>query len=106
MSKDASPDKSASKNARVIAVVNQKGGVGKTTSVLNIGAGLASMGRKVLLVDLDAQAHLTYSVGLAADDLELTIHELLKGEAALNQTLLEKHGLAIIPSSINLAAAE
>jgi chromosome partitioning protein len=106
MSIDALPDKSASRNTRTIAVINQKGGVGKTTSVVNIGAGLTSLGHKVLLVDLDAQAHLTYSMGIAADDLELTIYDLLRGDAAFDRVVLEKNGLAIIPSSINLTAAE
>jgi chromosome partitioning protein len=64
------------------------------------------MGHKVLLVDLDAQAHLTYSLGIAADDLEATIYELLKGGVTVDQVLIEKHGLGIIPASINLAAAE
>lgn len=101
-----SPDKSAPKNTRIIAVINQKGGVGKTTSVSNIGAGLRDLGQKVLLADLDAQAHLTYSLGIDADELELTIYELLRGEATIDQVLLEKKGLAIIPASINLTAAE
>jgi chromosome partitioning protein len=106
MSLDSLPDKSASEKARIIAVVNQKGGVGKTTSVVNIGAGLNLLGQKVLLVDLDAQAHLTYSLGIEADDLELTVYELLKGEATLQEVLIEKGGLAIIPASISLTAAE
>jgi chromosome partitioning protein len=106
MSIDALPDKSASENARIIAVVNQKGGVGKTTSVVNIGAGLTLLGQKVLLVDLDAQAHLTYSLGIVADDLELTVYELLKGEATFKEVLIEKGGLAIIPASTSLTAAE
>lgn len=106
MSIDALPDKSASKKTRIIAVINQKGGVGKTTSVANIGAGLTILGHKVLLVDLDAQAHLTYSLGIDADNLELTIYELLKGDATFDQVLLEQNGLAVIPASINLTAAE
>lgn len=106
MSIDAPPDQSASKDARIIAVVNQKGGVGKTTSVVNIGAGLSLLGRKVLLVDLDAQAHLTYSLGIVADALEVTIYDLLKGEATLEEVLIEKGGLSIIPASVSLTAAE
>src|SRR4051794_15859096 len=106
MSTDALPDERASKDARIIAVVNQKGGVGKTTSVVNIGAGLALKGRKVLLVDLDPQAHLTYSLGVAADELELTVYDLLRGEAAVEEALIEKDGLALIPSSVSLTGAE
>lgn len=106
MSTDALPDERASKDARIIAVVNQKGGVGKTTSVVNVGAGLTRKGRKVLLVDLDPQAHLTYSLGVAADELELTIYDLLRGEAAVEEVLIEKDGLALIPSSVSLTGAE
>jgi len=96
----------AATSTRIIAMINQKGGVGKTTSVVNLGAALASLGYRVMLVDLDAQAHLTYSLGIAADDLEWTVYRLLKGEASLAQVLLERHGLFILPSSIDLAAAE
>lgn len=106
MTIDALPGESASKGARVIAVVNQKGGVGKTTSVVNVGAGLALLGQKVLLVDLDAQAHLTYSLGIAADELELSVYDLLTGEAPLEEVLIERGGLALIPASIGLTAAE
>lgn len=106
MNKSASPGRSGSKKTRVIAVINQKGGVGKTTSVINIGAGLAGMGRKVLLVDLDAQAHLTYSLGVNADDLEASIYDLLRGDATFDQVRMEKQGVTIIPASISLSAAE
>ena len=61
---------------RTIAVINPKGGVGKTTSVANIGIGLKNLGKKVLLVDLDAQAHLTYSLGIDPDNLEYVIYDL------------------------------
>lgn len=87
-------------------MINQKGGVGKTTSVVNVGAGLAKLNHKILVVDLDPQAHLTYSFGIRADDLEWTIYELLKGEAQLAQVLIEKNDLKIILSSIGLSAAE
>jgi chromosome partitioning protein len=106
MSIDTPEHKSVSNTPRIIALINQKGGVGKTTSVTNIGAGLAGLGYRVLLVDLDAQAHLTYSLGIAADDLDVTVFELLKGEAGLEQVVLERNGLAMIPASINLTAAE
>lgn len=80
--------------------------MGKTTSVVNIGAGLSRSGRKVLLVDLDAQAHLTYSLGIVADELEHTIYDLLRGQADVEQVLIERDGLALLPSSIELSAAE
>ena len=91
---------------RTIAMINQKGGVGKTTSVVNLGAGLARLGLKVLLLDLDAQAHLTYSLGINADELQYTVYDLLTGQAEIAQVLIEQHGLSLIPSSIALSAAE
>lgn len=63
---------------RIIALANQKGGVGKTTSTVNLGAGLAKNGKKVLLVDLDPQANLTYSLGIKAHELKETIYDVFK----------------------------
>lgn len=87
-------------------MINQKGGVGKTTSVVNIGAGLSRLEYNVLVIDLDPQAHLTYSLGIKADDLNITVYNLLKGEATLKQTLIKVYGFELIPSSIDLASAE
>ncbi|WP_029897155.1 ParA family protein [Desulfohalovibrio reitneri] len=91
---------------RTIAVMNQKGGVGKTTTTINIGAGLARLDQRVLLVDLDPQAHLTYSLGIPAHELEATIYEVLKGEADVASTLLERHGMDVLPSSLSLSGAD
>jgi chromosome partitioning protein len=91
---------------RTIAMINQKGGVGKTTSVVNLGAGLARLGLKVLLLDLDAQAHLTYSLGINADALQYTVYDLFTGQVGIEQLFIEKYGLSILPASIGLAAAE
>jgi chromosome partitioning protein len=91
---------------RTIAVVNQKGGVGKTTSVANIGVGLKNLGKKVLLVDLDAQAHLTHSLGIDPDNLEYVIYDLFEDVSILDRVLMDKDGLSILPSSIHLSAAE
>lgn len=90
----------------VIAVINQKGGVGKTTSVLNLGAGLARLDKRVLVIDLDPQAHLTYSMGVQAHELDLTIYNVLKGEASLEETFLERDGLLLVPSNQDLSGAE
>ncbi|HEX3035815.1 MAG TPA: ParA family protein [Thermodesulfobacteriota bacterium] len=95
--------------AKVIALINQKGGVGKTTSTLNIGAGLSRLGYKVLLIDLDPQAHLTYSLGIQAHELKNTVDNLLKQQAALEEVLIERPGLpglSLIPSTLDLAGAD
>src|SRR5665648_832413 len=69
---------------QIIALINQKGGVGKTTCAINIGAGLNKLRKRVLLIDLDPQAHLTYSLGIPAHELKNTVYELLKGTVTLN----------------------
>lgn len=88
---------------KVIACSNHKGGVGKTTSVVNIGAGLARLGRKVLLVDMDPQANLTQSFGVSKP--EYTIYEALKGEHEL-MPILVNDNLEIIASTLDLSGAE
>jgi chromosome partitioning protein len=91
---------------RIISLLNQKGGVGKTTSTVNIGQGLSLMGKKVLLLDLDPQAHLTYSLGIKAHELEKTVFELLKGEATLDQVTRTVGAMHVIPSTLDLSGAE
>ncbi len=91
----------------VIAFANQKGGVAKTTTVQSLGDALVERGRTVLLVDLDPQACLTYAVGLDADSLDGTLHEVVVGRSKAEEVLVElSPGLAILPSSIDLAGAE
>jgi chromosome partitioning protein len=87
-------------------LINQKGGVGKTTSTINLGAGLAMLGKAVLLVDLDPQAHLTYGLGIAAHELECTIYEVLKGEATSAEAILRRNGVDVLPASLSLSGAE
>ena len=91
---------------KLIALTNQKGGVGKTTSTINIGVGLANMGKRVLLIDLDPQANLTYSLGLAAHELDKTVYEVLKGEVKAKDALIQTHGVSLLPSSLSLSGAE
>ena len=90
---------------RVIALVNQKGGVGKTTSTINIGAGLAKKGKRVLLVDLDPQGNLSYSLGIKAHEVKLTIYEVMKDEATAKDSII-KGSFDVIPANINLSGAE
>jgi chromosome partitioning protein len=94
--------------AKSIAVVNQKGGVGKTTTVLNLSAALAERGHRVLIVDMDPQANLTISFGLNPEALPHTTYEFLLDEVAPEQVITEtRHGgLHLIPSDIRLAAGE
>jgi chromosome partitioning protein len=89
--------------SKVIAISNHKGGVGKTTSAINIGAGLATLGKKVLLVDLDPQANLSQSLGIS--DPERTIYGAIRGEYKLEPIQIFK-GLDVIPSTLDLSGAE
>ena len=91
----------------VIALANQKGGVAKTTSVASIGAALAELGQRVLLVDLDPQACLTFSLGVDPDTVERSIHDVLTGSAELGDVVVTcEEGLDLVPSAIELAGAE
>lgn len=92
--------------AHLLAVANQKGGVGKTTTTINLGAALAQAGRRVLLIDLDPQASLTAAVGIDETTLTHSLYNVLTGEAELGDVLLTAHGLTVAPASIDLAAAE
>ena len=92
---------------RVLAVANQKGGVAKTTTVASLGAALAELGGRVLLVDLDPQACLTFSLGIDPEDLELSVHHVLtKGMAAEEVILATEDGVDLLPATIELARAE
>src|SRR3954452_12150860 len=91
----------------VLAVANQKGGVAKTTSVASIGAALAELGESVLLVDLDPQACLTFSLGIDPEDLELSIHHVLTKGLQPSEVILEtEDGVDVLPATIELARAE
>ena len=93
---------------RVIAITNQKGGVGKTTTCVNLAASMAATGRAVLLVDLDPQGNATSGVGVDKRDLENTVYELFVGRTTLDECLLETDflNLSVLPANINLSGAE
>ena len=95
------------KKAVVVSVANQKGGVAKTTSTASLGAAFAEAGKRVLLVDLDAQASLTFSLGVDPDLVETSINEALLGQCALADTIIGcDEGIDLVPSTIDLAGAE
>ncbi len=93
---------------KIIAIANQKGGVGKTTTSINLSASLAVKGKKVLVIDTDPQGNTTSGLGVDKNDLDDTIYELILGECSIRDCIIADviPNVSVVPSNVNLAAAE
>ncbi len=93
---------------KIIAIANQKGGVGKTTTSINLSASLAAKGKKVLVIDTDPQGNTTSGFGIDKNDLDNTVYELILGECPIRDCIISDviNNLSLVPSNVNLAAAE
>ena len=93
---------------KTIAIANQKGGVGKTTTAINLSASLAEKGKRVLVIDTDPQGNTTSGFGLDKNNLDNTIYELILGECSISDCVIKNvlENISIVPSNVNLAAAE
>lgn len=93
---------------RIIAIANQKGGVGKTTTAINLSSCLASEGKKVLSIDLDPQGNMTSGLGVEKDGVERTVYDMIIGEAGIEECIVKEaiENLDVLPSNIDLSAAE
>lgn len=93
---------------RVIAIANQKGGVGKTTTAINLSACLAEAGKKVLTIDMDPQGNTTSGLGIEKSELENTVYELMLGDCTAKECIIKDHfpNLDVLPANVELSGAE
>ncbi len=93
---------------RIIAIANQKGGVGKTTTSINLSSSIAAKGKKVLVIDIDPQGNTTSGFGIEKNDLENTVYELMLGECSITDAVIKDvlPNLSLLPTNVNLAAVE
>lgn len=93
---------------RIIAIANQKGGVGKTTTTINLASSLAELGKKVLVIDMDPQGNTTSGLGVEKNVIDNTVYELILSECSVNECIIRDviDNVSVIPSNVNLAAAE
>ena len=98
----------AANRPKIISVTNQKGGVGKTTTTINLGAALAELGKRVLIIDLDPQGNASTGLGIEVEDRTLTTYDLLLDDVLLNDVIYptDQTGLFIVPSTVDLSSAD